>query len=241
MTPSNLPGTATPSGGPVDAVRGELARLHERWMALVFPRQRAVPGSVLGKWKPATVVGRLEYGLWAGLGVPVLAVAYAVALVGSPFRFGVRRVATVGRPRDLAVTTALVGAGATVGAWFVAGPEATRAVGAAAVVAAIALAVAGVIAWRRGRPVTVFAAYPLAVVALGIVPAALVATTTAMPTEVVDAATTRFAGQPLSPALPAEHRPLGTLLAAWTAVGTAFGWTSGVLVTVTDLVRPPES
>jgi hypothetical protein len=230
----------------------DLRRFHERWMGLLFPRQVGARGTVLGKWKPSTTAERAGYLAWGALGVPVVAVAYPLALVGAVLRFSTRRVdATAGRLGVLGVvTTMLVAWG---GLSLLARSRFTvrgfLAVAAAGVVATLAAVLA--LAFRRidGRPATVAFAYPLATTAIFLPPvvAALyspVVAAVVLPTS--QSLALWLLNGPLSlfgvaGFLQSTFRLVGfAYLAMWFAIAVPLGWVTGSLVTLADVVRPRE-
>lgn len=165
---------AGPTGsGLLAAVRIDLRRLHETWMALAFPRQRNYHGTALGKWRPSTTTERASYAAWAALGLLVVAVGYPLLLVGFAARFYARRFDSAAT--RLGVLGVVV---VSVVAWGLLSllarlrfsPEGFAAVLAASAVATVSSALAVLAKRAGGRAVTVFAAYPFGVTALFLPP-----------------------------------------------------------------------
>src|SRR6056297_139034 len=74
------------SPGLLGAVRIDMARLHETWMEVVFPRQLD-PGHVLGKWKPESGAQKAGYYLWGALGLLPVLLGYPLLLLGFGTRY----------------------------------------------------------------------------------------------------------------------------------------------------------
>lgn len=218
-------------------------------MALVFPRQRDSPGSVLGKWKPRTVVGRLEYALWGMLGAPFVALVYAVAVVGSPVRFVVRRIGRLADTWGLAGVVwfaAIVGGVATAMAWLGYGRAGFVAVAVAAGVSTLTVSLSMTVSRVRGRSSTVLLAYPLGVVAVGLVPIVVATYSTGVPGAVLQrTAGSLPPGAGVPSGLDGRLRPdvvstRTAVVAAWTGAAALAGWLAGTLVTITDAARPVD-
>ena len=86
--------TAGTGDGIAAAVRFDLKRMHETWMEFIYPRQRSVEGTVLGKWQPDGGLSLVLYRLWSIVGAPVVALVYPLVLLGYFVRFQTRRLNT---------------------------------------------------------------------------------------------------------------------------------------------------
>jgi hypothetical protein len=165
-------------------------------MALRFPGQRE-PTRVRGRWRPSTRLGRLDYRLWAALGV-VVGLCYPFAVAGFAVRhYGRRlhRAADALGPRRLLALSAVGWGVLTAVAYLRSFPaEGVVAVAAGGSVAAASGVLALAAARRGGRPTTVLVAAPLGVTAALLPP-------------VVAAL--------YSPALAAWVFPTSTVLAVW--------------------------
>ncbi|QZY00976.1 hypothetical protein K6T25_03120 [Halobaculum rubrum] len=232
------------------AVRIDIARLHATWMELAFPRQLD-PGRVVGKWTPETTLQTATYYLWAGLGVPLVAVGYPLLLFGFAARAYVTRVDSAATRLGLVgvVLLSLVAWGAlTVAAWvreFSTGG--LLAVGAAGAVATVAAAVAVGASRLGGRGTSVLIAYPAAVTAF-LLPPVVAALYSPALADVVFPNTTSLAVWLLDG--PLAVGGLGDLIRErfdlrgtayvlmWVGISVPVGWLFGLLVALADVVRP---
>lgn len=242
------------SQGVIGGVRIDLKRLHETWMELVYPRQRAAGDTVLGRWKPDTRLGMILYRAWSALGVPVIAVVYPLVLLGAFIRFQTRRIGRGAASLGLfgvVLLSVLVWGGLAALARFeldlIAGGFV--AVALAGVVATVSAALAVGARSAGGRGTTVAFSYPFAMTAIFLPPvvAALFSRTLAA---IVLPSSTAIARWLLANAL----APLGLAdlfsrtfdlegvgyVLMWLALSFPVGWVLGTLVTLADLVRPTE-
>lgn len=236
--------------GLTDALLTDLRRFHEHWMALLYPRQIDAANSVLGKWKPQSRGGRIQYQLWGLIGAFVVGVLYPVVLVGAVLRFHVRRID--------ATASWLGGLGVLVTAAVVWGLLALVArarfpyEGFVAVVAAGSVATASAVsslffARIDGRTTTVLLAYPFGVTAFFLPPVVAALYSPALASVV-------FPGtESLSIWLLDNVLTIGGLAAflrrtfdlvglgyvlVWFGFAFPVGWLLGGLVTLADVVRP---
>lgn len=237
--------------GVLETLQAELVALHTGWMALAFPRQHPRPDFVLGRWRPSTAIGWFQYLAWGLVGLVVVGLLYPIGLLGTPIRAVVRRLGRLADAWGLAGVVwslaVLAGVAAAVVWFWVCRPVATViavAVGIAVLAAALAVTAVQV----RGRPTTVAVAYPLGLVAVGLIPAAVVTVRTGRPErliqhELATALGALEATPVVGPALSFEPSVVGNrpaVLAALTANGIVLGWVAGVLVVLTDLARPAD-
>lgn len=157
----------------LEAIRIDLVRLHETWMALAFPRQRNAKHTVLGKWKPTSLSGRFSYNTWALLGVLILTVLYPLAVLGFATRFYTRRLnqsaARIGILGVLLLSI-LVWGSLTIISRYRLSYEGFIAVGAAGAVATISALLSIFFTRIDGRFTTVLLGYPFGVTALFLPP-----------------------------------------------------------------------
>lgn len=238
--------------GLLGAVRIDLQVLHETWMGLLFPRQRDIRNTALGRWTPETPGQQVAYSLWALAGAPVLAVVYPLLLAGYFVRYQTRRIGAAGARLGLVgivVLVALVWGGLTAAVALRSGAFQAGAVTALALASGVAVVSAGLSAlcWRLdGRPVTVLFAYPFAVTAIFLPPvvAALfwepldgliqwsddiaywVTTNGPDPLGLLDWLERNFDRQD------EDH------VIIWFVASFPVGWALGLLVALADLVRP---
>lgn len=246
-------GTGT---GVVDAMRFDIKRMHETWMAVIYPRQRRSEGTVLGKWTPRGGLSLVFYRLWSILGAPVVAVVYPFVLLGYFFRFQTRRLnttaLTIGFAGVVGLFVLLWGALAVLAKFQFA--NALEAGGVTAVVAASGVAVLSAalafVTYRAGgRTTTVVLGYPFAMTAIFLPPvvAALFSTTLAA---IILPGSTDIAQWLLDNALAPiglaeffsetfELEGVGYVI-MWLAISFPIGWVLGLLVTLADIVRPTE-
>lgn len=237
-------------GGLVAALQTDLRRFHEHWMALLYPRQVDAANTVLGKWKPRSRVGRIQYQLWGLLGAVVVAVLYPVVLLGTVLRFHVRRIdATASWLGGLGV---LVLAGVVWGLLALLARARFPYEGFVAVVAAGSVATASAVsalffARVGGRGTTVLLAYPLAVTAI-FLPPVVAALYSPLLARVVFPGTESLSIWLLDNVLAVAGlaTPLrrtfdlvgvGYVL-VWFGIAVPVGWLLGGMVTLADVVRP---
>lgn len=236
--------------GVLDGVRVDLVRLHETWMELLFPRQRAAEHSVLGKWKPTTTGDRVKYRLWSVLGVPLVGVLYPLLLLGFATRFYSRRFDSAATRMGLLGVVGAVGllwGTLTAIAYLrLLALEGAYAVLAASVVAVVAAAFAYIFHRVGGRITTVVLAYPFGVTAVLLPP--VVAAYYAASLSFVFQDSTRLAVWLLDNVLWVadindvlrdrfDLKGLAFLL-MWMGLSFPVGWVLGTVVTLADLVRP---
>ncbi|MDG5777306.1 hypothetical protein VB773_09200 [Haloarculaceae archaeon H-GB2-1] len=238
--------------GIVSAIRFDLRRLHDTWMELVYPRQRNTENTVLGKWQPEGLVSTAGYRLWSAVGVPLISLAYPLALFGVIVRFQARRLdstaARLGVIGTVLLATLLWG-GLTALARFKLNlaPGGVLAVGAASAVAVVSAALAVTFRSVGGRVTTVLLSYPFAMTALFLPPvvAALYSRDFAavvfprsdwlarwLLDNVLDVAG-------ISRYLVRNFERQGLAYAGmWFGIAVPVGWVLGVLVTLADFVKP---
>lgn len=253
---SEQPGDrAAPTTHPslIEAIRFDLMRLHETWMELFFPRQRDAKHSVLGKWKPQTLPGKLSYNTWAIVGLLVLLVVYPLVVLGFATRFYTRRIDRSAARLGLLgifVLSVVVWGSLTVLARFRFSYEGFIAVGAAGGVATISALLAFGFARINGRATTVIFAYPFAVTAIFLPPvvAALYSPSLA---DVVFSRSDLLAIWLLDTIL--DIGGINTYLRSnfdlvglayvgmWFGIAVPIGWILGLLVTLANVVRPSRA
>lgn len=237
--------------GLLEAIRIDLVRLHETWMALVFPRQRDAKHSVLGKWKPSTRVGLAKYRFWGILGVLILLLLYPLAVIGFATRFYSSRIdksaASLGFLGVLLVSVIVWGALSAAAYVSAISYEGFIAVVAAGGVASISAVLALFFTRIDGRFTTVVFAYPFGVTALFLPPvvAALYSPSLA---NVVFPRSESLAIWILDNVL--TYRNINAYIRAtfdleglayvgmWFGIAVPIGWILGVLVTLANVVRP---
>jgi hypothetical protein len=238
--------------GLLGAIRIDLQVLHETWMELLFPRQRGVRDTALGKWHPETATQQVAYSLWALVGAVVVPVVYPLLLAGYIVRYQARTVSGAAvRVGFLGVVVlfALAWGGLTVlvalrSNTFEAGAVAALALSSGVAVVSAALSY---VCWRvDGRPTTILLAYPFAVTAIFLPP--LVAALFWDPLDGIIQWSDGVASWVNNEA----PDPLGILewlasnydrqdedhVIIWFVVSFPVGWLLGLLVTLADLVRP---
>ncbi|QCJ47690.1 MULTISPECIES: hypothetical protein [Haloprofundus] len=241
---------ATSQPGLVGAIRIDLARLHETWMELVFPRQLNVGNSVIGKWKPQTGPQRATYSAWGALGVPLVALTYPLLLLGFATRFYAKRLDSAGTRLGLVgvVLLSVVGWGAlSAFARYQFSADGFFAVVAASLVATVSAALAVVFSRVGGRGTSVLLAYPAGMTALFLPPvvAALYSPTLSA---VVFPNSQSVAVWLLDNVLAVGGldeflREQFTLegfayVLMWFGVAVPLGWLLGIVVVLADIVRP---
>ncbi|UPV99458.1 hypothetical protein M0R88_13130 [Halorussus gelatinilyticus] len=240
----------TSNTGLVGAIRYDIQRLHESWMALFFPRQRSDQGGVLGKWEPSTTSGRVAYRGWSAVGTAVVALLYPLTLFGFAARYYTRKIdgtATRLGVVGVLLLSLLVWGGLTALARLRFSTDGFLAVGAAGGVATVAAVLAYLSGTRGGRFSTVLLAYPFAMTAIFLPPvvAALYSPTLS---EVIFPKSYTLAVWLLDN--PLDLWGINTYLreqftleganyaAMWFGLSVPTGWLLGLLVTLADVVRP---
>ncbi len=237
-------------GGIVEGIKVDLKRLHETWMELIFPRQLGAEDSVLGKWTPNTTGGWIRYRAWGILGGLIVAVLYPLAVVGYFVRFqAIRFDGTAARLGVLgAVVLSVVVWGAlTVLARIRFSPEGFLAVGAAAVVATLAAALAVLSTQRGSRVLSVLVGYPLGMTAVFLPPvvAALYSPTVAnvvfprSETVAIWVLDNLLTVGNVNEYLRTQYDLQGlAYVGMWIGLSVPAGWFLGSLVALADVVRP---
>lgn len=247
-TQASYPGHAI-----VAAIRADIIRLHESWMGLVFPRQRKDRHPVLGKWQPRTQSGRIGYYLWAILGAPLIVIGYPLILLGLIVRFHTRSVdRTAARLGLLGVilVVATVWGILTVVARFQYDSSGFFAVLAAAVVATISAAIAVVTKRYGGRGLTIAVSYPSAMTAI-FLPPVVAALFSDYVSSIVFPRSEDLAIWLLDNLLVIggideilrtnfDLAGLG-YVAMWLGIAVPLGWFLGILVSLTDVIRPSSN
>ncbi len=243
---------ASANGGVLmTGIRVDLRNLHDQWMGLVFPRQRAAPHAVLGRWRPDQPAEKVSYYTWWLIGAPLVLFLYPLVLLGYITRFYTRRLDhAAARIGVLGVVLLCVLAwGALTAVAFVQLPwEGFIAVGAAAIVATVSAVLAYVFARVDGRVVTVLFAYPFAMNAIFLPPvvAALFSETmwafvfhpsNALAIWILDTLLWVGGINEMLRAMFDLQEGLN-LVAMWVGIAAPIGWMLGVVVTIADLVRP---
>jgi hypothetical protein len=236
--------------GIVDAVRIDVVRLHETWMALLFPRQRGTQHSVLGKWKPTDSVDKAKYRVWGALGALVVALLYPLMLVGLMARFYARRFDSAATRIGLVgvVLVLVVAWGAlTLLARVQFSRSGFYAVAGASVVAILASVLAVTFARVGGRGTTVLLAYPAGMTALFLPPVVAALYSPALGEVIFPRSITlaewllnnvfSFGGVGEYLREQYELEGLG-YVALWFGIAVPLGWVLGVLVTLADVARP---
>lgn len=241
--------------GLLGAIRIDLRYLHETWMELVYPRQRNVQDTVLGKWKPATPRQKLPYYLWFAVGLPVVALIYPLVLLGYFVRFQVRKInvtaTRLGLVGVVALFTLLWG-GLTLLVYLELSaslePGAVRALAAASAVAVVAGALAYLFWQVGGRATTVIFAYPFAITAIFLPPVVAALFYQPLGDVIIGEGEDlfRWAFQTGPEAI---TDPLGERFdrqehdhaIIWFLASFPVGWALGLVVTLADLMRPSRS
>jgi hypothetical protein len=239
--------------GLLGAIRIDLVRLHETWMELAFPRQLD-PSSVLGKWTPDSTGQTVAYRLWAAVGVPLVAIAYPLLLLGFATRFyagkldsATTRLGILG----VVLLSVLVWGGLTAVAYLRQfSTDGVVAVLAAGLVATVAAALAVVFSRVGGRLTSVVFAYPAGVTAL-FLPPVVAALYSPVLGDVVFPGSTNLAVWILDNLLTVGG--LNTLLrerfqlegvayvGMWFGIAVPLGWLLGSVVALADLIRPQSN
>ncbi|AGB39452.1 hypothetical protein [Natronococcus occultus] len=236
--------------GVLEEIRTDLRRLHDGWMALVFPRQRGRGHAVMGRWTPETTPQQVGYYGWGIVGALGLLALYPLTVLGFATRYYAATLDSTRTRLGIAGVTALAvlaWGGLTALAHLRLEPEAVLAVAAAGVVATGSTALAAACSRIGGRPVSVLLAYPFALTAL-FLPPVVAALVTPSLEDVVLEPSYAFAVQLLegplavggiNELLRANFELAGTAYAAmWTAIAFPLGWLLGGAVALANLVRP---
>lgn len=185
------------------------------------------------------------------MGLVVVGLLYPIGLLGTPVRAVVRRLGRLADAWGLAGVVwslaVLAGVGAAV-AWFWLSRPVATVIAVAAGIAVLAAALAVTASQVRGRTTTVTVAYPLGLVAVGLIPAAVVTVLTGRPGGLIQQELSTVLGAiestpVVGPALASEPSVAGNrpaVLAGLTANGIVLGWVAGALVVLTDLARPAD-
>jgi hypothetical protein len=250
----------------VGDVRYDVGRLHAAWMSLRYPRQFGTEHSVLGKWQPETTREVVGYRLWSTLGVVLVAIGYPLAVFGFATRFYSRKFDSLAVKLGLVgvvVLTGLLWGGLTILARARLDEAGFLAVGAAAVAATVASAIAVLFTYRGGRLSTIVVAYPAAMTAIFLPPAVAAIFSTGVATDVYptgerlarflledvlgrwgyeERLKSRFSfdrQQGLSTESGSLLLTLGTAhVLLWFAISVPLGWILGIVVSLANLVRP---
>ncbi|QGA83234.1 hypothetical protein [Halomicrobium sp. LC1Hm] len=238
--------------GIVGGIRIDIKRLHETWMALVYPRQRATDEGVLGKWTPDSQFGLALYRLWSAVGLPVVALTYPLVLLGAFLRFQTRRVDSTATRLGVVgvVVLSVLVWGALIALARYQLDLATGgivAVAAASLVATVSAALAVLTRRVGGRAVTVFVSYPFGVTAIFLPPVVAALFSPAVADAVIplsDSLARWLLFNVMDPVgagdfLRANFEREGAAHAIiWFGISVPLGWLLGLLVTLADLVRP---
>ncbi|WP_181686196.1 hypothetical protein [Halorhabdus salina] len=238
------------ASGLVAGISIDLKRLHETWMAIVYPRQVDADETVLGKWTPSSQRGWITYRLWGVAGVPVIGLLYPFVLLGYALRAQADRLdgvaARIGAIGVVGALTLLWG-GLSIVAW----DQFTRAGFIAVLAASLVAVVAGLLAhlFSRvgGRFTTVFVAYPLGVTALFLpsIVAALYSPTIADVVFARSEAVARWVNTHLLDVFDINERLRQKYdlrgvahVGMWVGISVPIGWLVGFVVTLANFVRP---
>ncbi|MFB6234400.1 MAG: hypothetical protein ABEH81_04630 [Halopenitus sp.] len=246
--------------GLLGAIRIDVARLHDTWMELAFPRQLDA-SAVLGKWQPETLPQKIAYYLWAGLGLPLLLIGYPLLLFGFATRFYAARLDSAATRLGVAGAVAVAALGwgiLTLITHLQLEFSAVIAVGLASIVATISAALAVVFSKVGGRGTSVALAYPFAMTALFLPPVVAALVTPTLEAIILPPSyelsiwildTFLFVGG-LNDWLRASFN-LETFGASyglagigyplmWFAIAVPTGWLLGAVVALADVIRPRE-
>lgn len=237
-------------GGVVGAVRTDVQRLHGAWMELVFPRQRGRGHSVMGKWKPETLVQKIGYYCWSTLGALGLVLLYPLTVVGLATRYYASKLDSTRTRLGVAGVTAiaLLGWGTlTVIAHIQLEFGPFLAIAAASGVATVSTTFAAVFSKVGGRAVSVVLAYPFAMTALFLPPVVAALVTPSLEGIVLEpsyefavwALDNVLVVGGLNEFLRANYELEGAAYAAmWIGISFPLGWFFGLVVALANLVRP---
>ncbi|TYL38802.1 hypothetical protein CV102_09835 [Natronococcus pandeyae] len=237
-------------GGVVGAVRTDVQRLHGAWMELVFPRQRGRGHSVMGKWKPETLVQKIGYYCWSTLGALGLVLLYPLTVIGLATRYYASKLDSTRTRLGVAGVTAiaLLGWGTlTVIAHIQLEFGPFLAIAAASGVATVSTTLAAVFSKVGGRAVSVVLAYPFAMTALFLPPVVAALVTPSLEGVVLEpsyefavwALDNVLVVGGLNEFLRANYELEGAAYAAmWVGISFPLGWFFGLVVALANLVRP---
>lgn len=237
-------------GGVVGAVRTDVQRLHGAWMELVFPRQRGRSHSVMGKWKPETLVQKIGYYCWSTLGALGLVLLYPLTVIGLATRYYASKLDSTRTRLGVAGVTAiaLLGWGTlTVIAHIQLEFGPFLAIAAASGVATVSTTLAAVFSKVGGRAVSVVLAYPFAMTALFLPPVVAALVTPSLEGVVLEpsyefavwALDNVLVVGGLNEFLRANYELEGAAYAAmWVGISFPLGWFFGLVVALANLVRP---
>ncbi|WP_101296352.1 hypothetical protein [Halegenticoccus soli] len=235
--------------GFLGAIRIDLARLHDAWMELAFPRQLDA-GRILGKWRPTTATQRISYAGWAALGVPLVAAGYPLLLFGFAARFHARRLGTAGARLGVAgavLLSLLLWGALTAVAHLRLSFDGFVAVLAASLAATAAAALTVFFDRVGGRATSVLLAYPAGVTALFLPPVVAALYSPAVAAVVLPGSYTLavwlldnvLAVAGVSAFLRGRFTLEGVAyVAMWFGIAVPSGWLLGTAVALADVVRP---
>ena len=237
------------SPGLLGAIRIDLVRLHETWMEVLFPRQLD-PSQVLGKWKPETALQKIAYYGWGAIGLPLVAIAYPLLLVGFATRFyggklnsAATRLGIIG----VVLVSVVVWGALSAIAWDQLPFEEFLAVAAASSVATVSAALAVFFSRIGGRATTVVFAYPAAMTALFLPPVVAALFTPVLQDVILDPS------YQLAIVILDEVLYVGGIneylrenftlegvnyVFMWLGISIPIGWLLGLLVALANLIRP---
>ena len=239
--------------GFVGAVRYDLKRLHESWMALFFPRQRGGDSGVLGKWEPSSTSGRMAYRLWSVVGTPVVGMLYPLALFGFATRYYTRKIdgtATRLGVVGVVLLSLLVWGALTALARLRFSEAGFLAVAAAGGVATVAAALAYLTGTYGGRASTVLFAYPFGVTAIFLPPVVAALYSPSLSSVIFPKSYTLAVWLLENPldvwginTLLREEFALEGLgyVGMWFALAVPLGWLLGLVVSLANVIRPKKS
>jgi len=238
--------------GLLGAVLTDLEQLLAAWRELIFPRQ--LEGHpVYGRWRPSSTAEHLAFWVWTAAGLPLVAVAYPLALVGFGTRYAARRLNGVVAALGLLTAVGLVAVvwgGLTAVAWVRFPRVGVLAVLAASVVATASSGLAWLFARLGGRIVSIVFASPfvVATVLLPPVTAALYSPTLG---ETILPGSYSLAVWLLENVLTVGNLDVYLrryfrlegfgFLGMWFGLAVPVGWSLGLLVALADAVRPASA
>lgn len=238
------------SGALITGIRVDVRRLHDTWMALVFPRQLIAHHNVLGRWRPESTGDRVLFWSWYAIGAPLVALLYPFVLVGFATRFYAGKIdntaARLGIVGVIVVPVVVWGALSLV-ALVRLSAEGFVAVVAAAIVATVSAVLAYGFARIGGRGTTVVFAYPFAMNAI-FLPPVVAALYSPMLARMVFPGSEQLAiwildnllhVYGINAFLRAHYTLEGVAYAGmWFGIAVPVGWLLGTLVTLANVVRP---
>lgn len=239
-------------GGVVGAVKTDIHQLHGAWMELIFPRQRGRGHSVMGKWKPETVLQKIGYYGWGSIGALGLFLLYPLTVIGLGTRYYAAKLDSTRTRLGIAGVTgiALLGWGTlTVIAHLQLPFDAFLAIAAASAVATVSTTLAAACSKFGGRAVSVFLAYPFAMTALFLPPVVAALVTPSLESIVLEPSyefavwaldNVLFVGG-VNEFLRANYQLEGAAYAGmWVGVSFPLGWFFGLVVGLANFVRPSQ-